>query len=102
MVELNGQVTNFRTGQNVPGVNIVLRKPWIAVVTDHDGYFTIKLPAGYNALEIKGLGVRETRRQFMLYGDGNVHIELEEDDHLLDEVVIVSDRLHNVKVPNWG
>lgn len=102
MVELNGQVTNFRTGQNVPGVNIVLRKPWIAVVTDHDGYFTIKLPAGYNALEIKGLGVRETCRQFMLYGDGNVHIELEEDDHLLDEVVIVSDRLHNVKSTQLG
>lgn len=102
MITLTGQVTDFKTGQDLEGINIVCRSPWIATVTDHHGYFTIKLPAGYHSLEIKGLKIKETRRQFMLYGDGNTHIELEEESHLLDEVVVVSGRLNNVKNTQLG
>ena len=43
------------------------------------------------------MNIKVTHRQFMLYGEGIVHIELEEEDHMLDEVLIVSGRIQNVK-----
>ena len=42
------------------------------------------------------MNIKVTHRQFMLYGEGIVHIELEEEDHMLDEVLIVSGRIQNV------
>ena len=101
-VILNGKITDFKTGQELEGINIVHREPWVATVTDRQGNFTIQLPVGYNTIEINGLNIKETRRQFMLYGEGNTHIELEEEDHLLDEVIIVSGRVQNVRSTQLG
>lgn len=101
-VILNGKVTDFKTGQELEGINIVHREPWVATATDRQGNFTIQLPVGYNTIEINGLNIKETRRQFMLYGEGNTHIELEEEDHLLDEVIIVSGRVQNVRGTQLG
>ncbi|WP_291530205.1 TonB-dependent receptor [Bacteroides sp. UBA939] len=102
MVTLTGRVSDFKTGQSLEGINIVHREPWVATVTNREGNFTIELPVGYNAIEISGLNIKETRRQFMMYGDGTVHIELEEESHLLDEVLIVSGRVQNVKSTQLG
>uniref|UniRef100_UPI0032EFC7CE TonB-dependent receptor plug domain-containing protein n=2 Tax=Bacteroides TaxID=816 RepID=UPI0032EFC7CE len=84
------------------GINIVHREPWVATATDRQGNFTIKLPVGYNTIEINGLNIKETRRQFMVYGEGATHIELEEENHLLDEVLIVSGRVQNVRSTQLG
>lgn len=48
------------------------------------------------------MNIKVTHRQFMLYGEGIVHIELEEEDHMLDEVLIVSGRIQNVKSVQLG
>ena len=72
MVVLTGKVTDFKSGQNLEGINIVHREPWVATATDRQGNFTIKLPVGYNTIEINGLNIKETRRQFMVYGEGAV------------------------------
>ena len=102
MVVLTGKVTDFKSGQNLEGINIVHREPWVATATDRQGNFTIKLPVGYNTIEINGLNIKETRRQFMVYGEGATHIELEEENHLLDEVLIVSGRVQNVRSTQLG
>lgn len=102
MVVLTGKVTDFKSGQNLEGINIVHREPWVATATDRQGNFTIKLPVGYNTIEINGLNIKQTRRQFMVYGEGATHIELEEENHLLDEVLIVSGRVQNVRSTQLG
>lgn len=48
------------------------------------------------------MNIKETRRQFMVYNDGIAHIELEEENHMLDEVLIVSGRVQNVKSVQLG
>ena len=102
MITLTGRVSDFKTGQNLDGINIIHREPWVATTTNRQGEFTIDLPAGYNILEISGMNIKVTHRQFMLYGEGIVHIELEEEDHMLDEVLIVSGRIQNVKSVQLG
>ncbi|MBQ8225645.1 MAG: TonB-dependent receptor plug domain-containing protein [Bacteroides sp.] len=101
-VKLSGRVYDFKTGQNMAGINVVHRDPWAAAVTGPDGEFTLEVPVGYNVLEITGLNIKETRRQFMAYGDGSVLVELEEQNHMLDEVLIVSGRVQNVKDVRLG
>lgn len=96
-ITLSGEIIDFKTGEPMMGVNIIHRNPWTAAVTDINGKFTLSLPAGHNVLEISGLNIKDTQRQFMLYADGSTHIILEEEEHLLDEVVIVSGRVENVK-----
>lgn len=96
-ITLTGEIIDFKTGQPMMGVNVIHRKPWAAAVTDVNGHFTLTLPAGHNVLEISGINIKDTQRQYMLYADGTTHIILEEEDHLLDEVVVTSGRVENVR-----
>ena len=72
------------------GINLILKDPWIATTTDVKGNFTLELPTGHKQIDIKGLNIKDTRRQIMLYSDGTLDIELEETTHMLDEVTITS------------
>ena len=63
---LKGQVTNFKTGEPMIGINLILKDPWIATTTDVKGNFTLELPTGHKQIDIKGLNIKDTRRQIML------------------------------------
>lgn len=101
-VTLTGQVRDFKTDRAMEGINVILREPWTAAVTDHQGRFELRLPAGHNVLELSGMNITNTRRQYMLYGDGSTDIELEEETHMLDEVLITGGRVENVKGTQLG
>ncbi len=101
-VELTGQVTDFKTGEPMVGINLSLKSPWSAAVTDKNGQFTISLPAGRIQLDITGISIKNTRRQLLLYGNGELDIELEEQTYMLDEVSITSGRIQNVKGTQIG
>lgn len=101
-VGLEGQITHFKTGEPVVGATILLRNPWIAASTDHNGHYRLLLPPGRRELEISGVGIKNTRRQILLNGAGKLDIELEEESYALDEVVITSGRIENVKETQMG
>lgn len=101
-ITLTGEIIDFKTGEPLVGVNVIHRNPWTATVTDVDGRFTITLPAGHNILEISGLNIKDTQRQYMMYDHGLTHIILEEEDHLLDEVLVVSGKIENVRGTQLG
>ncbi len=101
-VELTGQITDFKSGDPLTSINVVLRSPWTAATTDKNGNFSITLPNGRIQLEISGLNIKNTRRQLMLYGDGSLDIEIEEEQYMLDEVSVVSGRIQNVKGTQIG
>ena len=96
-VKLTGKVIDFKTNTPVVGVHVVHREPWIATTTNVDGYFEMELSSGHHMLEFQGMGIKNTRRQLMLYTDADVCIELEEQDMLLDEVVVTEGRVETVK-----
>ena len=101
-ITLSGTVKDFKSDKPLEGINIILRDPWTAAVTDREGNFSISLPQGLCVLELKGMNIKETRRQYMLYSDGNTQIEIEEEAHMLDEVLITSGRVENVKGTQLG
>lgn len=91
-----GSIRDAASGEPVIGAAVFIEKPLIGVATDQFGYYSITLPKGRHELRIKSIGMKATQRQIMLYSDGKLEIELDEDVTPLKEVVIQSE--HDVRV----
>jgi hypothetical protein len=93
---LAGYVKSAANGEPVVGASVFIENPLIGVPTDAFGFFSITLPKGKHELKVKSIGMKSTSRQLLLYGDGKVDVDLEEDVLPLKEVIVESDR--DVKV----
>ena len=92
-VRLTGVMTDFVTGEPVIGAVIYLDNNTANVsTTNASGFYSLQLPPGRNRLLIRGVGLKDTHRQVMLFGDGKLDIELEEHIYDLQEVVVTAQR----------
>jgi ABC-type spermidine/putrescine transport system permease subunit II len=89
---LAGYVRDAANGSPVIGAAVYIDKPMIGVATDGFGYYSITLPKGRHELKIKSVGMKETERQIMLYGDGKLNIDMDEEVTALKEVIVQSER----------
>ena len=101
-VVLKGRVVDSKTKDPLPGINIVLKSPYVGTTTNANGEYTLQLPAGQILLDVTGLSIKPSRRQLILYGDGVLNIELVEDIYQLGEVVVTGSAVDNVKRVNIG
>ena len=99
---LKGKVTSFSTGEPLPGVNIILKEPYVSSSTDNNGNYTIELPTGRVKLDVSGFTFRPTSRQIMLYGDGNLNIQMMEDVQMLENVTVYAERINSLKSTQIG
>lgn len=99
---LSGYIRNIKSGEAVVGASIFVAATKTGVATDQFGYFTISLPRGRHTLNIRGLGMRDTRRQIILYTDGKLNIEMQEQVNSLKEVKISADKVANVRSVELG
>jgi len=95
-VILTGTITDFKTGEPIVGAVIYTENMINAATTDAFGFYTLQLPSGRQRLLLKSIGLKETYRQVMLYGNGKLDIELEEQVYSLREVVVTADRNANI------
>ncbi len=93
---LAGYVRNVKTGEPVVGASITLEDLPVGVSTDQYGYYSLPLPAGRHVLNIQGIGMKDTRRQVMLYSNGNLNIDMGEQVISLKEVVVSSQKVVNI------
>lgn len=93
---LSGVVTDLSSGEPVIGASVFLEKPLIGAITNQFGFYSLTLPKGRHEIQIKSVGMKTTRRQVMLFNNGKLNIEIEEDVTPLKEVVVESDRDVNV------
>lgn len=88
---IRGVVTDFGTGEPLPGVNVVVVDRNLGAATDADGSYTITgVPAGTHVVEARYLGFR-SQQQTVTVADGQtvtLNFELRPDDILLDELVV--------------
>lgn len=87
-----GYVRNLKSGEPVIGASVFIENPLIGVASDPFGYFSITLPKGRHELIIKSLEMKSTKRQVLLYSDGKLDVELQEDVTPLKEVIVQSER----------
>lgn len=87
-----GNVRDAASGEPVIGAAVYVENPLIGIATDQFGYYSLTLPKGRHELKIKSVGMKSTIRQIMVYGNGKLEIELDQDVTPLKEVVIESER----------
>ena len=99
---LAGYVKDIKSGEAVIGASIRVVDSKIGIATDQFGYYSITLPRGRQTLSIRGLGMRDTRRQIMLYSNGKLNIEMQEQITSLKEVRISAEKVANVRSGELG
>ena len=101
-VIMTGIVTNFKNGEPMAGVTLLLEDPFTGTVTDGYGFYSLRLPPGRQELVIRGLGMKESKRQLMLFSDGKLDIEVEEQVFSLSEVTVTANRIDNIRSVSGG
>jgi hypothetical protein len=99
---LSGYIRDSKSGEGVTGASIYIADLKAGVATDQFGYYTITLPRGRHVLTLRGLGMKDTRRQIMLYSDGKLIIEMQEQVTSLKEVKISAEKIANVRSVELG
>ena len=97
-----GYVRDNKTGEPITGAAVYIDNPPIGVVTDQFGYYSFNLPHGRHTIKITSIGMRETKRQIMLYSDGKLNIELQEFVPSLKAVIVTAEKLSNIKGLQMG
>jgi len=99
---LSGYIRDIKSGEAVVGASIYVVNTKTGVATDNFGYFTLSLPRGRHILNVRGIGMRDTRRQIVLYTNGKLNIEMQEQVNSLKEVKISADKVANVRSVELG
>jgi hypothetical protein len=89
---LVGTLRDQASGEPMVGASVYIEKPLTGTSTDQYGHYSLTIPKGRHELRIKSIGMRNTTRQIMLYSNGRLDVELEEEITPLKEVVIESER----------
>jgi len=85
---IRGRVTSASDPLGIPGVTVVVKGTTQGVITDADGRFVIEVPDSYAVLQFSYIGM-ETR-DVPLDGRELIEVEMDEDIHSLDEVVVTA------------
>ncbi len=87
-----GTLRDIASGEPLIGASVYIEKPLIGASTDQFGHYSLTIPKGRHSLIVKSIGMKSTTRQVMLYGNGRLDIELDEEITPLKEVVVESER----------
>ncbi|HSI68903.1 MAG TPA: carboxypeptidase-like regulatory domain-containing protein [Gillisia sp.] len=94
---ISGTITDTDTGRGLPNVSVLVRERGIGTTTNNAGYYELKLPAGPHLLETSSLETAAYRRQIVVFNDGNLDIQLEENLEMLGEILLEANSNRNVK-----
>ncbi len=102
MATVAGHIRASNSGEAVIGASVVTETGHIGVVTDQFGYFALTIPKGIHELTVKSIGMKSTKRKIMLYSDGQLEIEMDDEVISLKEVTIESEKDKNVTGMQMG
>lgn len=98
IVELDGIITDGKTGESLIGTTILVENTKFAAVTDENGHYSFTLSPGHYTLQVASLGFEKTSFEIKLISKGSFNIELFEESRKIDEVVVYAkDAERNVK-----
>ena len=97
-----GYIRDIKTGEPLGGAALMIDNSTTGVLTDQFGYYSLTLPKGRHTIRISSVGMRETKRQLVLYSDGKLNVDMEDFIPSLKAVIVVSDKVSNLKGTQMG
>ncbi|MCG8579773.1 MAG: carboxypeptidase-like regulatory domain-containing protein, partial [Bacteroidales bacterium] len=83
---IRGTVADRKTGELLPGVNVVVKNSRLGTITDVNGEFEISMPSGKKALIFSFIGYQ--MKEVPLDGKHILNVQLDEEIHKLGDVVV--------------
>lgn len=94
---LSGKVSNDINGNPLSNISIVVEGGSKGTATDNNGLYSLSLPTGTHIITAKGLGFKEERLKIVIYSDGSLDFNLQDDIEAIGEVVISGNRDRNIE-----
>ncbi len=101
-VTVAGYVRNIKSSEPIVGASITIPGTSIGTATDQYGYFSLTIPKGRYVLNVQGIGMKDTKRQIMLYTGGGLNINMEERVISLKEVIVSAQKMANIRNVQMG
>ena len=101
-VTVAGYIRDAKTGEPVIGASVYIENPRIGVFTDQYGYYSITVPKGRHTLLLQSIGMRDTKRQVLVQGDGKMNIETLAEVMTLKKVTVSAEKASNIKSLQMG
>ena len=102
LANLAGYARDAKTGEPIAGASIYIENPRIGVISDQYGYFSLSVPRGRHVLNIQSIGMHDTRRLIVVYGDGKLNIDLVTQIMTLKKVIVSAEKASNVRKTDMG
>jgi hypothetical protein len=102
-IPLAGYIRHAKTGEPIVGASVYLQNATsTGTATDQYGYYSLTLPKGRHVIIIQGIGMKDTKRQVVLYSTGKLDIDMDERIASLKEVIVSAQKLANVRNTQMG
>lgn len=99
---ITGSIKDIESGEPITGAVVYTENPKVGVSSDAFGFYSLTLSTGRHELIIKSVGMKTTTRQVILYSDGKLDIEIQQDVTQLKEVVVQSTSDLNISGMQMG
>ncbi|MEO6456466.1 MAG: carboxypeptidase-like regulatory domain-containing protein [Ginsengibacter sp.] len=99
---INGFIADSKSGEPVIGASVHVENSKIDVITDQYGYYTISLPKGRHTLSIQSIGMKDTKREILVKGNGKFNIEMQTEVIALKKVVVSTQKASNIRSLQMG
>ena len=99
---ISGYIINGPNGTKIDGATLYFKESKNAVISDANGFYSIKLKKGNYTLTISSIQNEEKKYNLEVYSDDQVNFSLDEKINLMNEVSIVAEGDHNVKSTTMG
>ncbi len=99
---ITGFVLDNKTGEPVIGASVHVENTKTYASTDQFGYYTIAVPKGRHTLSIESIGMKDTKREIMMYGDGKFNIEMQNQIISLKKVIVSAEKASNIRSLQMG
>jgi hypothetical protein len=93
---LSGYIKDRITGKPEYNITIKVKDKDISTVSDVNGYYSFRVPAGINIIEAQSISHQSKAKRIVLYNNGKVDFNLDENVNALKEVVIENKKTRNV------
>jgi len=97
-----GYVRNGATGEAIVGATLRADTTSITVTTDQFGYYSLTLPKGRHVIRITDAGMKDTRRQIMLWSDGKLDVDMVDAVTTLKAVIVSAEKTSNTQSVHMG
>ena len=101
-VVLSGTILDAGTGMPVVGAIVYVKKYNIGAASDNNGHYSLALPREQHIVEYRRVDMRTTRRNIIIYSNGEFNLEMFEKISQLDEVTITADKENKVQNLRMG